>query len=261
MSDPHRGTGAVVRVVLHHETAGAARQHDRGPHRIGGDHPAEDLHQLGIEGRAALAQDELVGLVRGAADAVDAVGRDRVVDVGDGRDAGVDVDLLALLSRRVALAVPPLVVAGDDRAGERRDGHALDHRGPRLGVVADHLHLVVGQPARLAEHVVGHDDLADVVQQQPEAEHLEPALDVVHAPLAAEVDPAVLLQRHLTDEQADQAHVHRVVERVGIEAAEVAEEGEHLPRTADLLHDPLHHALELDHLPHRDLGRATVLGG
>src|SRR5688500_16280752 len=49
-------------------------------------------------------------LVVAAAPAVDAVARHRVEGVGDGEDARVRIDLLAAQPRRVARAVPTLVV-------------------------------------------------------------------------------------------------------------------------------------------------------
>jgi hypothetical protein len=64
--------------------------------------------------------------------------------------------------------------------------------------------------------------LADVVQQQADAEQAQPAVDVVEADLAAAVLPAVAHQR-ATDEQPDRAHVDRVLVRVRVGRREVVE--------------------------------------
>ena len=92
--------------------------------------------------------------------------RQRVEVVDDRKDARAGGDFVALHAGRVALAVPALVVAQD----ERRDGigkrHARDDLGADLRVNPNLLELFLRERARLRENVLGHRQLADVVQQR-----------------------------------------------------------------------------------------------
>ena len=110
-------------------------------------------------------------------DVVDRVGRrprqlvamdrdQRVVHIGDGDETTAQRNRVALQGTRVAAAVPPLVVRDGDLGGQ------LDQRGLAAGedggadgrVCLHHLELGVGQRPRLLEDVVGHANLAHVVQ-------------------------------------------------------------------------------------------------
>ena len=66
----------------------------------------------------------------------------------------------------IALAVPALVVAEDQRRHRIRERHAADDLGADLRVDADLLELFLRQRAGLREDVLGHGELADVVQQR-----------------------------------------------------------------------------------------------
>ena len=71
-----------------------------------------------------------------------------------------------LESERIALAVPPLVVAQDERRDRIRERHRADDLGADLRVNADLLEFFRRQRARLREDVLRHRELADVVQQR-----------------------------------------------------------------------------------------------
>ena len=92
---------------------------------------------------------------------------------------------------RVAGAVEALVVVADDGDRERREvGRAqqLD-AGVRVGL--HDRHLLVGQAAGLVEDLGRDGELADVVDEQPEAELAHALVEAVVAAAAAEVGPAV----------------------------------------------------------------------
>ena len=70
---------------------------------------------------AALFAHHLDGLLDREGLAVDAVAGQRVEDVGDGHDAPLDRDRLALQPAGIAAAVPLLLVAQGDRRGHVED--------------------------------------------------------------------------------------------------------------------------------------------
>ena len=72
----------------------------------------------------------------------------RVEVVDDRQDARAERDLVALEARRVALAVPALVVAEDERRDRIGKRHAADDLGADLRVNADLLELLLRQRAR-----------------------------------------------------------------------------------------------------------------
>ena len=84
----------------------------------------------------------------------------------------------------IALAVPALVVAEDQRRHRIRERHAADDLGADLRVDADLLELFLRQRPGLRQDVLGHRQLADVVQQRRGLD----ALDLVlrHAERARE---------------------------------------------------------------------------
>ena len=82
------------------------------------------------------------------------------------QDAGADRNLLAGQSVWIALPVPAFMMAEDqrrDRIGER---HCRDDLRPDLRMDADFLEFLLCERARLRQHVLGHGELADVVQQR-----------------------------------------------------------------------------------------------
>ena len=92
--------------------------------------------------------------------------RERVEVVDDREDARAGGNFIPLHAGRVALAVPSLVVAQDERRDRIRERHARDDVGADLRVDADLLKLLLRERAGLREDVLGHRKLADVVQQR-----------------------------------------------------------------------------------------------
>ena len=109
--------------------------------------------------------------------AVRAVGRHRVEGVAGGDDAGGDRDRLAGQAVGIAAAVPALVRGADDDAdaGEQA-ADLLQHPLALDGVGLHDRPLLVVERAGLVDDLVGHGDLADVVQQRA---HLGLALRVL----------------------------------------------------------------------------------
>ena len=89
------------------------------------------------------------------------------------------------LSPRVALAVPALVVAQDERRDRVGERHRADDVGADLRMGADLLELLGRERPGLREDVLRHRELADVVQQRRRLH----ALDVVvrHAQRSGEL--------------------------------------------------------------------------
>src|SRR4051794_564870 len=83
--------------------------------------------------------------------------------------------------------------------------------------------LVGREGALLLDDRGRHGELADVVEQEPEAELEQAALDVVAAPPAAEVLPAATLEEPAADEQPERADVDRVLVGVRVGRREVRE--------------------------------------
>ena len=71
-----------------------------------------------------------------------------------------------LQARGIALAVPALVVAQDQRRHRIRERHRADDVGADLRMRANLLELFGRQRTRLRQDVLGHRELADVVQQR-----------------------------------------------------------------------------------------------
>ena len=90
----------------------------------------------------------------------------RVEVVDDREDARAERNLLALESRRVALAVPALVMAQDERRDRVGERHRADDVGADLRMGANLLELFRRQRPGLREDVLRHGELADVVQQR-----------------------------------------------------------------------------------------------
>ena len=66
----------------------------------------------------------------------------------------------------IPLAVPALVVAEDERRHRIGKRHPADDLGADLRVDADLLELFLGERPRLRQDVLGHGELADVVQER-----------------------------------------------------------------------------------------------
>ena len=94
------------------------------------------------------------------------LGRHRVVVVDDCQNARADRNLLARETLRIALAVPPFVMAEDQRRHRIGERHRGDDLRADLRVNADLLELLLRQRSGLRQDVLGHRQLADVVQQR-----------------------------------------------------------------------------------------------
>ena len=94
------------------------------------------------------------------------VGGERVEVVDHREDARAERDLVALQPLRIALAVPAFVVAEDERRHRVGERHRADDLGADLRVDADLLELLLGERSRLRQDVLGHRQLADVVEQR-----------------------------------------------------------------------------------------------
>src|SRR6185295_4845377 len=135
----------------------------------------EGLDDLGVEVLPGLGQDHVARLVVREGHLVGALRREGVVDVGQRDDAGAEGDLLSAqravlavdLDRRIAAAVPLLVVEAGDHLADREDRLAVDHlaghaegAGADLRVVLHLLELFGRELVGLLEDVVADADLA-----------------------------------------------------------------------------------------------------
>src|SRR5581483_1296165 len=102
---------------------------------------------------------------------------ERVVDVGDGEDANLEVEVPGPDAIGVAAGVEPLVVTLDEVEHEGREAPELGEELPSgAGMAADLVELLVGEPPRLVEDLVRHRQLAHIVQQVAHSELAESAL-------------------------------------------------------------------------------------
>ena len=108
--------------------------------------------------------------------------RDRVVVVDDRQNARADRNRLAGQSLRITLAVPSLVVAEDQRRDRIRKRHAGDDLRADLRMDADLLEFFRRQRPGLREDVLGHRELADVVQQRRGLDALDFSAPTVRSP-------------------------------------------------------------------------------
>ena len=138
----------------------------RGLRQQPGQHVDEERDEHRIEraaGFLAKQADRAVGAERLV---VRPLGRHRVVVVDDCQDARADRNRVARDPLRIAVAVPALVMAEDQRRDAEGERHRRDDFRADLRVDADLLELFLGQRAGLRQDVLGHRELADVVQQR-----------------------------------------------------------------------------------------------
>jgi hypothetical protein len=92
-------------------------------------------------------------------------GGHRVVVVDDRQDARAERNVRTGQPLRIALAVPPLVVAHDERCHGIGERHSGDDLGADLRVDADLLELLRRERPGLRQNVLRDREIADVVQQ------------------------------------------------------------------------------------------------
>jgi hypothetical protein len=96
-------------------------------------------------------------------------------------------DLVAAQAVWIAAAVRPLVMELDDRQVPGQERHRMENARAEHRMLPDHRELLVGQRAGLAQHLVGHADLADVVEPRTEAQDFELVLgQLEHASIATD---------------------------------------------------------------------------
>ena len=157
-SSSRRGQPLARRVVLGRPRQGLVGELQRG-HQF-----EEHRHQVRVERPARLLPEQQQRQLAGHPLVVGTVARDRVEVVGHGQDAGAARDVLAAQAERVAGAVPALVVAEHQRRHGVRERDVLDDLEAHLRVDLHLPELLVGQRTGLREDVLGHGELADVVE-------------------------------------------------------------------------------------------------
>ncbi len=126
----------------------------------------EDRHEPRVEGASRLVA-ELFDRALGAERlVVRPVGRHRVVVVADRQDARADRNIVTGEPVRIAFAVPPFVVAHDERRDRIRERHGRDDLGADLRVHPDFLELFLRERPSLREDVLRHGELPDILQQR-----------------------------------------------------------------------------------------------
>ena len=106
--------------------------------------------------------------------------RQRVEEIDRGQDPRAQRNLFAAQAVRIALAVPPLVVAVHERGDRVGKRHVRDDLGAHLRMHLHPLELLLGQRTGLRQDVLGHRQLADVVQQRRRPEALDLARRHAH---------------------------------------------------------------------------------
>ena len=133
-------------------------------------HLGQALQQEGVESPALAIQDHLHRRLVGKCLFIDPLAGQRVVDVRQGHHLGADGDLVPLQPVGVAAPVVPLVVPAADGPGHLyqglvvMDGQIVHHLRAHHRVGLHDLEFLVGQAARLVEHLAGDGDLADIVE-------------------------------------------------------------------------------------------------
>src|SRR5437867_1981572 len=93
--------------------------------------------------------------------------------IGERKYASGDRYLVAAQAVRITAAIPALVVMSDDRHNRIRKSDPLENLGADDRVNFHLLELRGRESAWLVENVVGHGELADVVQQRARFERFD----------------------------------------------------------------------------------------
>ena len=129
----------------------------------------------GVEGRSGICLQEGNRLFVRPRRAIDAGRDERVIDVANAQDPGVEGDRIGVEPTRVAVAVESLVVVVDEPANRRREAADLvEELGAPLAVSPDQRVLLVVQRARLLEDGVRNRQLPDVVDERPDRKRAQP---------------------------------------------------------------------------------------
>ena len=141
----------------------------------------EHVEDQRIELTTSLLAHHRERLLDGQREAVDAVGRERVEDVGDRGDAPLERDRFSGEPVRIAVSVPALVVDERNRRRQLEDLRRGAAQEPvaDLGMALHRAPLLVGEAVPLEKDLVGDGDLADVVQRTGIAQ--EPAAFLVES--------------------------------------------------------------------------------
>ena len=166
--------------------------------------------------------------------AVDTGRDERVVDVADSEDPGVEVECLAADAVRVPGAVETLVVVSHEAERRVREATQVTQEPHAcLRMALDELELDVGEAGRLAEHLAGNGQLAHVVEEAAEREPAQASSGKTE--LLSDLDrtqrhaPRVLLGRGVLLGEGDEQRPHvraeeRLLLRDELDCAEVSDQ-------------------------------------
>ena len=137
------------------------------------DEAEENFHDGGIELRAGLALEDVLGFSGVSGLAVGAIAGHGVVGVDDVDDAGGEGDLFTAQAPGVAAAVGIFMVELDDGEVIAKFGDAFEDAFADDGMAADDFELGIGEGAGLLEDGVGDADFADVVEVGADADDVD----------------------------------------------------------------------------------------
>src|SRR4051794_24757999 len=152
------------------------------------------LHAAAVECVAGLSDEQVECARRRPRRAVDAVVGKRVIDVGDGEDANLELELARRPAIGVTAGVEAFVMALDEAQDERCESAEL---GEQLAtpdrMPTDDRELLVAQPRGRLKDVVGDGELSHVVQQA--AQRQQPQAALGEAELLTDLDREVATRR------------------------------------------------------------------
>src|SRR5207244_448515 len=125
----------------------------------------EELGQPGLEGESRVVSHDLHRLGASELAAIRTLRGQRVVDVRDGYDTGAHGHAVSLQSIWIAAAIVTLGVVADDERGVGKELEGRHDLRPGEGVPAHGDPLLIRERALLSQDVLGHTDLAQVVEQ------------------------------------------------------------------------------------------------
>ena len=127
---------------------------------------AADIDAPHVEVRAGFTAQDFANAIGRHAPPIRAIGRERVDDVGNGKDAGGRRKIRSGEAEAIALPVDPLVVVRGIHGEVLEAGDSLEHAQRVSRVSPDDRPLVRIERAGLIEDAVGDRQLAQVVQQR-----------------------------------------------------------------------------------------------